>query len=339
LILFRFPRDGDDAGKLVAELISEPPGRKRPAGVPKGQDHHEAEIQVATGGPELVLGRGQNQMRSLAKVEAPRTHALAPFPLPARRKNAAHAPRVEITIPGRKPVGVRRSRSFYEHVPRIAQLADMTTPPLALGQEDDSYVRTTVVVNRGTLRVTDVVTWDTSYQLGATALHTPSGPAVVKFMGINFGGHAATECVLEVHDTDAVEIHWPEREDFARSFQSTRARNQLAPERTTEVMVRNYEYQRTSPVPWGLDFQWLFARLGYDTVDLGDELRTFRRMAQGNQTLQPLLRSDLTSHIRGVKGWPFPYIVSHASLTPLFPLLPHSPLTAIKNRPLCIPGT
>ena len=295
------------------------------------RDDHQAEIQVATGGPELVAGRGRNQLRALAKAEAPKTHALAPLPLPARSKNAARAPRVEISIPG-KPAGVRRSRSFYEHVPKIARLADMTTPPLALGDEDDSYVRTTVVVNRGTLRVTDVVIWDTSYTLGATALDTPSAPAEIKFMGVNVSGHAATACVLEVRDTDAVTIHWPGKADIARGFQSTRARNQLAPERTTKVMVRNFEYQRTSPVPWGLDFQWLFARLGYGTVDLGDELRAFKRMARGNKTLQPLLRDDLKSLIRGAKGRPFPYIVSNASLTPL------SPLTGTQSRPLCIGG-
>ena len=330
LILFRFPTQGDDANRLVAELISEPPNRRRPTGVPAGQDDHQSEIQVATGGPELVAGRGRNQLRALANARGAQTHALGPLALPARGARAARAPRVEITIPGGPP-GVRRSPSFYNYVPNIAQLADMTTPPLALGAEDDSYVRTTVVVNRGTLRVKDVVIWDTGFPLDANVLDTPSAPAEMKFMGVEFRGHAANECVLEVANTDTVRIDWPGRESVRSTFRSTRARNQLAPERTTEVIVQNYEYQRTRPVPWGLDYQWLFARLGYGTVDLGAELAEFRRVARGYD--RALSRSDFNSLLRGVQGRPFPYIVSNASLTPL------SPLTGTKSRPLCVQGT
>jgi len=237
---------------------------------------------------------------------------------------------MQITIPGGPP-GVRRSPSFYDYVPNIAQLADMTTPPLALGAEDDTYVRTTVVVNRGTLRVKNVVIWDTGFPLDTNALDSPSAPAEIKFMGVEFRGHAANECVLEVPNMDRVSVVWPGPAGVMSRFRSTRARNQHAPERTTEVVIENYEYQRARPVPWGLDYQWLFARLGYGTVDLGAELAAFRRAARGYDRI--LSRNDLDSLLRGTQGRPFPYIVSNNSLTPL------NPLTGTKSRPLCVSGT
>ena len=331
LILFRFPKPGEpDAGKLVADLITEPPIRPKGLKIPPGQDDHEAEIQVIMG----------NDVQEL---------------LPHGLQRGA---RVEINIPGCTG-GIQQAQSFTDHVPRISVLAGQAKLPGGNKLIDD-YLRATIVVNCGTIRVSDVMIWDNGFPLPGIPGKPgdfPPAPAAVKFCGARMSGHAADECVLEVGGTDIVEIDSPAYPKLSRLYRSARFRNQLAQENTTEIVIRNYEYQRSKPVPWGLDFQWLFARLGYGTANLTAEVDN-QFAAMGAQYDPVLLADDRASMLPGRVGRPFPYIVPDAQLTGLTPLSNNqppplgakkktrrrgvkgrSPLTGTKSRPLCIQGT
>jgi hypothetical protein len=232
-------------------------------------------------------------------------------------------------------------KSFTQHVPKIDTLAQMAGLKKDPGINPDDYLRATVVVDCGKIRVHDVVTWDNGFPLpGANRGDTPATPAEVKFCGTDAAGHAANECVLEA-DGDVVEISSPHDPLLHGSrWQSTRQRNQVGQENTTDILIDNFEYQRAKPVPWGLDFQWLFARLGWGLADLGAEVDTFKIGARGYD--KDLFAQDESSMLQGREGRPFPYIVSNSALLGLkvlTDLKTGKPLTATKSRPLCVGGT
>jgi len=215
-------------------------------------------------------------------------------------------------------------------------LADIRDSDLRLTDPDDDYVRSTVVVNGGTVRVNDVVSWDTGFPLDGNVKDAPSAPADIKFMGADFRGHAANGCVVEFPDaTRGVTIKSDEME-FGEPYLPVTRRNQLAPEKTVEIVIQNYEYQRAKPVPWGMDFQLMFRRLGYGpfapTRLDREEMDRFAAAAK-NSGFGEFLEEDMATLLRKGEWWPFPYIASNASL------MPFSPLTALKGRPVCVPGT
>jgi hypothetical protein len=293
LILFRFPTKGDDAGKLVAELITAPLAGKQPPA-----HDHEPEILVVTGGAR---------------------------PVPA---NLQRGTTVAIDAAGAR--GVQRSQSFIDHVPRLSRLAAKTTPHLKRGTPNPRYVRNTVIINRGVARVKDVVIWDAGgFPLTGAVGGLPSTAAEVKFMACNSEGHAANECVVDIPDASEVEISGTEPSLKGR-FRSIGRRNQHGSANTVEIMVRNYEIQREKPVPWGLDFQWLFLRAGYIPINLaGAEFTSFDAFATRYDA--GLYGEDRAELLPGTEGLPFPY-VRESALTRL------RPLTDIDSRPVCVPG-
>ena len=302
LVLFRFPQNGPNANKIVAELISE----RQVENVPPGKDDHEATIQIVT---------GEDAKQRLPTV-------------------LRHRAEVGITVPPAQP-RVARAASFNQYVPKISRLAALAN--LDRGPEDDSYVRNTITVNRGTIRVKDVVQWDDGGYPFFGNPDTPSAGAEVKFMGVSVQGHAANECVVEIPDTDVVDVECKAHGDLDGLYRSTRKRNQHAQSETTNIVIQNYEYQRERPVWWALDFQWYFARLGYRVVDLGGpELDKFDR--DGRNFDPRLLQEDRDSLLPGNEGYPFPYIVSVKANGIVPPLLPGAPANDIESRPVCIPG-
>jgi hypothetical protein len=75
-------------------------------------------------------------------------------------------------------------------------------------------------------------------------------------------------------------------------------------------------------------------------ASLGTEVDGFKAAARAYDT--ELFAQDEASTLPGRDGRPFPYIVSNSSLvnlTPIRDLQTGSPLTALKSRPLCVPGT
>ena len=334
LVLFRFPTAGNFANRLVAELISEPDNRPPNAKVPKGQDDHQAEIQVATGEDVEELLNNKKDIHHI---------------VPRRLDRGADvlidiSPSATPTADPRHGATISRAASFDAHVPKLSRLAGMTAQQMGPPAGDDRrYLRNRIIVNRGQIRVKDVVIWDGGgFPLAGAPGAIPSPPAHIKFMGVAVEGNAANECVVEAEGTDIVEVTCHEQPRLNRKYESTRNRNQRAQEGTTDILIRNYEYQRAKPVPWGLDFQWLFARLGYRPVNLesadnGEELRAFRR--DGDAFDPALFRNDSDSLLPTRDGYPFPYVwfkVPYRELRRIHPS--NTPATDIDSRPVCVPG-
>jgi len=303
LVLFSFPDSGKEKGKLIAELISErTPIGKEPS---PGRNAHDAEIQILEGG-----NKGQ----------------LVP-------KTIAHRATVRMDIPD--GVGVTPAPSFDAHVPSLAQLASKANLPEV--KPDPAYVRNTIIVNRGIIRVKDVVVWDAGgFPLTGKMGDVASSPAEVKFMACDSQGHAANECVLEVPDDDADTVVISGTDPALKGrFKSVRRGNHRTQENTLEIRISNYEFQRRYPVPWGMDFQWLFARAGYGRIPLPagefnafDAFGTAYDKARGGH----LYAEDRATLLPTAEGLPFPYLTLNNPLTVL------KPLTEIESRPVCVPG-
>jgi hypothetical protein len=298
LVLFRFPESGPDAGRLVAELISEPSTAK-----PPGPHDHQAEVQILTGdrpGPPTRLNRGD---------------------------------RVEITVAGKGAVA--RAQSFVDHVPRLSAVAARSEyPNLRRGPtlpRNADLVRNTITVNRGVIRARSLATWDVGgFPLSGATGAAPAQLVDIKFMGADVRGHMANECVLEVSDADAVRVDANEPA-LRGEKRPIRAPNHHTSGDSVDILIDNFEFQRAKPVPWGMDFQWLFHVAGYEPVDLsGDELARFRQFASAydaalyDEDRATLLPTDPMGH-------PFPYVVGN----------PSAPLRALSewySRPICVPG-
>ena len=307
LVLFRFPKSGNDAGKLVAELISDPKRKKQPG----GPHAHRAEIQAITASGEGSHG-------------------------PKRMFDKA---RVDMMITGGDPVS--RSPSFKQYVPKLADLVARGTTDHVLrlrkGDPDSNFVRNTIVVDRGQIRVKDVVIWDA----GGFSLDgengdgvLPSVPTKLKFLGSRVSGHMANECVVDLPDVENLTIDSPDQPNLHQDYPAAAhgAKDKRGFD-TVEILITNYEPQRAKPTPWGMDFQWLFAAAGYNTADLtGDnEFREFMKFAE--QYHKELFDEDWRELMeRGPFGRPFPYVASE-NLFSRF-----TPINDIDSRPVCVPG-
>lgn len=351
LILFEIPESGDDKGKLVAELINKEtipnrpkkPTQDRP---PRGphEHNHGARIQIAT------------------------DHGKRDELIPVELLNKEE---ITISLPaGGTDRPVRPERSFFDHVPRLSDVMRngsidsvrrVADGPL---QPNSDLVRNRIVVDRGILRVRNVVMWDH----GAFPLSGNRGQAgrpdergrqaathaALKFVGSNWQGHAASEFVVDVWDANSVELASNMNQRFTRDAKAEGNVNHRVPYDAVEILITNYEVQEHTAVPWGLDFQWLFERVGYPAIDLDADFTAFdalaatfdrdvydndRRMLLESVTGSP----DLATFTR---GRPFPYVVSPEGverLTPLNPrsvVLPAASLTSTdeEDRPICIGG-
>jgi hypothetical protein len=141
---------------------------------------------------------------------------------------------------------------------------------------------------------------------------------------------------------------------FTRDAKAEGNVNHRVPYDAVEILITNYEVQEHTAVPWGLDFQWLFERVGYPAIDLSADFTAFdtlattfdrdvydndRRMLLESATGSPNLATF-------TRGRPFPYVVSPQGVERLTPLnsrsvvSPAAPLTSTdeEDRPICIGG-
>jgi hypothetical protein len=311
LILLSVP----EPEKIVAELISD--GRVEPASIAAARQphahHHQAEIQVLTGqGPA------------------------APRPL-------LRGSRVEINAP--KSSQVVRSQSYLDFVPKLSAIAARSQSgelKANSAPRNDDFVRSTVTINGGVLRVKNVTTWDASgFPLdGGEKGVTPARPALLKFLGCDVQGHMANEVIVEI-ESDTVTISGAPEVKGRRTLNAKHTAVQTPNPHTShgniEILINNFEFQRAKPAPWGLDFQWMFMRAGYAPIDLsrGDFIQL---NADATKYDKDLWNKDLEMLMRDpTKALPFPYIVNHNRLTPLNPL-PARPAAEIDSRPVCVPG-
>jgi hypothetical protein len=281
----------------VAELITERSGQAKAP----GPHHHQTEIQILTGARHMPP------------------------------KNLAHGDRVDITIPGSG--GAERAPSFTRYVPKLSAVAASSAPATIgrPGAPNPAFVRNTITVNRGIIRVRNLVTWDAGgFPLSGNRGNDPAQPVEIKFLGSEVRGHMANECVLEVLDADSAQISASDA-DVRGNHKAHGAPNPYTSDDTLEILISNFEFQRRKPVPWGMDFQWLFMAAGYQAVQLpGNELAEFKRFGQAydrelfDEDQRTLLPLDPV-------GLPFPYLVGEA----------RAPLTALSEvdaRPICVPG-
>lgn len=353
LILFELRNDGT----LVAELINKPEIKRRPEketkSKPPGGPHehrHDARIQIAT----------DDETRSV----------LRPVDL-------AQGEDINIVLANQP---VTTGPEFFDHVPRLgevisaASIGGLKHPPT--GTPDDRLVRNTITVRGGELRVRNVVMWDHgAFPLSGnlrdrgryTASHVP-----LKFVGSRWQGHMASEFVVEHWDVSSVDLTAAgnlskdkfvelgpgealPQDKFPKKPNATGKVSHRVPYDTVEILITNYEVQEHKAVPWGLDFQWLFERVGYAPVDLSADFGLFERLGRAFDSgiydndrrllLEP--RPGVNNFDDNTVGLPFPYVPPDVALGTLKKLesssdkpTPRAPLTKNEeeDRPICVGG-
>ncbi len=362
LMLFQFPETGVDAGKLVALLVNKrsathgtsiPNPKAKNAKARPWEHHHNPEYQVLSDRASDVVEKSDGE----AKAD------IVPTGLPL-------GVNLEITVPNPPsgtlpdPAAIVKARSFLRYVPNLDNIIDHGSPEVLKLKEakrrpnlTEDLVSNIVKVNRGTAFVRDIVIWDeAAYPLSGNRFdrgERPRMPAVAKFMGSGVSGHMASEVIVQIDDANTVDVHayrklaTPKGKKAAKQERETVHKrghkgfagpNPHVSEDTVEIVVSNYEFQRGAPVPWSLDFQWLFEVAGYGEADLAG--REFDAWA-------PFARKYHEKHFNGDRGHllgnngtlpdntvgrPFPYLESHEALAP------STALTSLLERPLCSHG-
>ena len=328
LMLYQFPTTGDDAGKLVVLLVDNKSVTRgssqrdakdnRPHG--PWEHHHNPDYQV--------LSDQQGQTNIVPKKLTPGLRMDITVPTPAGRS-----------------AGVIKSRSFLRHVPNLDNIIERGTSPAIRRLAEargparlgDDLVSNIVKVNRGTVFVRDIVMWDESaYPLSGNAGDVGERartPALAKFMGSNVSGHMVSEVIVQVDDASEVDIGLGPKGSAAERHKGYGTPNPYVPEQTVEIVITNYEYQRGSPVPWSMDFQWLFEVAGYGEAELGG--REFDAwLPFASRYNRDVFESDRAMLLGGgTTGRPFPYLESYDTISPL------TPLSNVLERPLCSSGT
>ena len=302
LMLFQIPDAGPNANKLVAFPINKPilPGGARPR--QHAHNHnHRTEIQILTGAEKG-------------------TDLLGNFITPRAT--------LDIIAPGTK--GVVPSPSLRNHIPDLAAIVEKATPAIrdaGRGDPDTKIIQNRITVDRGIVRARNVTTWDQGghpYPLSGKRDEIGAQAdllAVLKFMGSSVEGHVATDVVVEI-DVDSVELQCDHDKRFRGGRKgSDNPSDPHMPPRTVEILVTNFEPVTATPIPWGLDFQWLFEAAGYNEADLASS--EFDEWVNTGRAYDSVLFDEERTMFfgaDGTKGRPFPYLRSAADLTPLQPL-------------------
>lgn len=312
LMLFQFPESGPDAKKLVAWLINSDAAaggaKAASAGQSRGGPHdHRAEIQIVTG------AAGGNE--------------LTPIDL---RPGVT----VDIAISNGKPI--TRLKSFDDHVADLETIIAKGTDAVRNAgrvQPNRRFVQNKVTVDRGLVRVKDVMAWDEGgYPLsgGSGNGNRASAPVRVKFMGSSVEGHMASEVIVEVDDAVGVQLRSNDKALNGSRKGVPRPNHRHVPPNACQILVTNYEPPGDKPTPWGLDFQWLFEAAGYNAANLaGAEFSAWETSAQQYDAHLFTAERVMLGGPHNTIGRPFPYVVSTGSITSL------QPLTSPLNPPVC----
>lgn len=319
LMLFQIPDAGPNANKLVAFPINKPilPGGARPE--KHAHNHnHRTEIQILTGAEKG-------------------TDLLGNFITPGATLDVIAA----------ATKGVDPRLSYRQHIPDSAAIIDNATDAIKAagrGAPNTKLIQNRITVDRGIVRARNVTTWDQGghpYPLNGVrdAIGAQADLlAVLKFMGSRVEGHVATDVVVEI-DVDSVELQCDHDNRFRGPRRgSANPSDPHMPPGTVEILVTNFEPVTATPIPWGLDFQWLFEAAGYNEADLaGDEFEAW--VNAGRAYNAELFDEERTMFFGpdGTMGRPFPYLRSAADLTPLRPLT--RPLNVYACKGLAAPAS
>lgn len=195
LILFRIENRKTEGGRIIADLIDPPHAAASAAPTESTEaagSASRAASHIHRHQPEYQAYTGKKNEPEMLQLK------------PGRN--------VDIKIIGSEEF-VDTDLSYDHHCPKLSQILDEADDPEFHGQpwreHDPDFVRTRVIVNRGIIRVKEVVSWDA----GAFPLTqnreeglTTSSPALVRFRGSAVKGHMASECVIDVEDSHEVHI-------------------------------------------------------------------------------------------------------------------------------------
>jgi hypothetical protein len=334
-MLFQIPESKPE--KLVAYMINKPdsPPGSMPstmAAAAESQEHahyHRTEIQILTGaeaGPEVLK--------------------------PGATLNI---------ITGEKGVTLRSS--FEAHIPNLQTVIDRAPAFRDLKRRDtldETLIQNVITVDGGIVRARNVATWDQGgypltkdradprgYPLSKDPNDIGAQPdllAILKFMGSTVQGHMATDVVVEISDSESVELECkPDDDRFDGKRNASTSPNPHVPPGTVEILVSNYEAPTEKPTPWGLDFQWLFQAAGYPPADLSksDDSEFEKWVEAATAYDKELFENEWRVFFGGQDrtiGLPFPYLLDANGLTALTPLTPLRPLTRPLNVFACKGG-
>jgi len=322
LMLFQIPES--EPKKLLAYMVNNPnlPGGSKPD---EHAHYHRTEIQILAGKEQ-----GLDPLAKVPKVLNPKAA-------------------LDIIV-GEK--GVKPSRSFSEYIPNLAKVIEKATIPgysqakptrnPSLG---DTLIQNIITVDGGIVRARNVTTWDEGgYPLSGKPADGVKAdlPAKLKFMGSSVRGHMATDVVVEIPGDKIVALKNEHRALDIREWQeSDGPRDPDMPPGTVEILVTNYEPPMEKPIPWGLDFQWLFEAAGYPPTDLSKSADDeFKKWVTAAEAYDPgLFKTDFNTFFpNGPMGSPFPYIQNAGDLTELPPLHPLTrPLSVFACKGAVIP--
>ena len=310
LIVLKAENEDEDSGTITARLIDMPRGAGMPAHAGHVAHKHRAEIQIYTGQSDAIDFRELDANENLV-----------------------------LGLGGNTFVG--REQSYLQYCPSIPRIAKSAGVAASMGR-NDTFVSHTVTVNRGRMRVRDVVSWDASApELGNNA--HPGGkhaPAKVTFLGSGVRGYVASECVIDVPDVDAVDINSSSQGTITASGVANSSFR--VPPNTVEVLITNFTTQLPSPLPWSLHYRWVFEAAGYQARALpDDEVNILRDIGQrfGKDAFDLDVGMFLQTVGAETHGLPCPYFDPDNALVSLDPIAyPTAPALIGADpwdRPLC----
>jgi hypothetical protein len=345
LVLFKVEEEKDHPGKgrILAKLIDAPHSS---GGTPGGE--HEMHgvpatpsMSAASGALHPEFHRHESEIHIFSRIATP-TGEEDRVELEMLNRGET----VEITpLPDDNEDYVARAESYDDFCPRLSDIIDGATDGRTFGRPSDtrrmeSFVRNTVVMNRGTIRVREIVSWDG----GAFPLPNDASsgvaievPAKVKFLASLVRGHMASECMIDIPNATGVKIGGTLVKPPKGDRHAGRNGSLRIPPKTVEILVTNFPPQRGKAVPWSTHFGWFFEAAGYTPGDLqGDEFTRFKELFKDYDPLA--LADDLRLIDDGRRGFPFPYIESLSSKIELTPVRVAQEQHDPWNRPLCPQG-
>ena len=259
-----------------------------------------------------------------------------PEPAPARQFNET----VTMALKRRTspPAGVSVATSFLDYVPDLNLLSPRAKRS---GDIDMGFVEASVVLNEGTLRARDFVSWDWH----------GNAPVPVAYMGTSFRGFAASEAVVDIDDKSVVgdNCFVIESNDSATNGEWTpmvmgsETSDDVSPN-TVEVSITNFAHQRPHPLYWNMHYQWLFAAAGFEPLlDAATKEPLYAKSEQYLALKKAAQDFDKTEwdhdfdDIVQRLGHPFPFILDR--LEPLAPIAEFREPYVPTGHPPFPPGT
>ena len=255
---------------------------------------------------------------------------------------------IKITFDNGKAYPVSRAASYDAYCPKLSDIMGNLTgnsndPPRHTNKAVmDSFVRNTVTVHGGTIRVREVVSWDGgAFPLPdeRSAGVTVDTPAEVKFVGSTARDFMASECVIDVEEAESASIAGSGARRLRNPLRGSATHNSLRiPPKYIEILITNFPPQRANALPWSAHFRWLFEAAGYRPIRLRNEdFAPFEAFARDYDN--GAVDDDMPL-LKGQDGeFPIPWV------NEVFALSPQKPSRASEigqddpwNRPLCPQG-